>query len=148
MKTLETSREPGDRYSEGRFMTAVVPRSAILLAIGMLAAGEAMAIEKLAYRTIDADGPFGLGVTGEPFVGYDVAFGGSVVTTPGGVHLGVSHEDRLRVFDGTDGFTFEAWVRPGRFEGPGLLMLISICLSRLSLFLQVVPIPICLPRLG
>lgn len=41
-------------------MTASVSASATLLAIGILTTGDAMAIEKLAYRTIEQDGPFEL----------------------------------------------------------------------------------------
>lgn len=33
------------------------PTGAMLLAIGILTAGDAMATEKLAYRTIEQDGP-------------------------------------------------------------------------------------------
>ncbi len=41
-------------------MTASVSASATLLAIGILTTGDAMAVEKLAYRTIEQDGPFEL----------------------------------------------------------------------------------------
>lgn len=41
-------------------MTASVPVVATLFAIGILAAGDAMATETLAYRTIEQDGPFAL----------------------------------------------------------------------------------------
>jgi len=47
-------------YSDEWLVTATVPASAMLLAIGVLTAGDAMAIEKLAYRTIEQDGQFEL----------------------------------------------------------------------------------------
>ena len=48
-------------HPEGQRVTASVHTSAILLGIGILtAAGDAMSIEKLAYRTIEQDGRFEL----------------------------------------------------------------------------------------
>jgi hypothetical protein len=48
------------KLDEGWLTTAFVSVGAALLAVGTFTAGEAMAIEKLAYRTIEEDGPFGL----------------------------------------------------------------------------------------
>ncbi len=41
-------------------MTGFLRVSTMILAIGILTAGDAMAIEKLAYRTIERDGQFEL----------------------------------------------------------------------------------------